>query len=55
MACMASILFSNSDFSSMGGPEKGVYQTKLGNGDCRNCENCGQGGEKLDSGEVNPH
>ena len=44
MTCMASIFLSNSDFSS-----------KLGNGDCGDCENCGQGGEKFDSGEVNPH
>jgi len=44
MACMAFILFSNSNFSS-----------KLGNEDCENCENYGQGGGKFDLGEVNPH
>jgi len=38
MASMASILFSNSDFSSIGGSRKGVYEVKLEN------EYCGQDG-----------
>jgi len=38
---LASILFSRSDFSSMGGPEKGVYEAKSGN---EYCVNYGQGG-----------
>jgi len=41
MTCTTSILFSTSDFSSMGSSEKGVYEAKSGND---YCENCGQGG-----------
>ena len=41
MANTASILFSHSDFSSMGGPGKGVYEAKSGN---EYCGDCGQGG-----------
>ena len=44
---MASILFSKSDFSSVGGTGKEVYEPKLGN---ELCENCGQGGWEFDSG-----
>ena len=46
---MASILLSKLDFSLVGGTGKGGYGSKSGN------ENCGQGGWKFDSGEVNPH
>jgi len=49
---MASILLSKLDSSSVGGTGKGVYESKLGN---KYCETCGQGGQKLDSGEVNPY
>ena len=52
---LASILFSSSDFSSIGGSRKRVYEAKLGTEYYENYENCGKGGWKFDSGEVNPH
>ena len=52
MAYTAFILFSNSDFSSIGVSGKGVREAKLGN---KYCKNYGQSGWKFDSGEVNPH
>ena len=48
----SSILFSKSDFSSVCGTGKGVYESKSGN---EYYENCGQCGWKFDSEEVNPH